>query len=48
MRARMGARALRAIVSVLRYALVYEPEGSQILLEDPSGHVIELFQPAAW
>ena len=30
-----------------RNDIVTGPGGSQILLEDPSGNVIELFQPAA-
>src|SRR4051812_9839419 len=38
---------LRAMGAVFRNDVVTGPGGSQILLEDPSGNVIELFQPAA-
>ena len=31
-----------------RNEIVVGPGGSQILAEDPSGNVVELFQPAAW
>jgi len=31
-----------------RNDIVVGPGGSQILAEDPSGNVVELFQPAAW
>lgn len=31
-----------------RNDLLSGPGGSQILAEDPSGNVVELFQPAAW
>jgi catechol 2,3-dioxygenase-like lactoylglutathione lyase family enzyme len=31
-----------------RNEIVTGPGGSQILAEDPSGNVVELFQPAAW
>lgn len=31
-----------------RNDIVTGPGGSQILAEDPSGNVVELFQPAAW
>lgn len=31
-----------------RNDIVKGPGGSQILAEDPSGNVVELFQPAAW
>jgi catechol 2,3-dioxygenase-like lactoylglutathione lyase family enzyme len=30
-----------------RHEIVTGPGGSQILLEDPSGNVVELFQPVA-
>jgi catechol 2,3-dioxygenase-like lactoylglutathione lyase family enzyme len=38
---------LRAAGLKFRNAVVTGPGGSQILLEDPSGNLIELFQPAA-
>jgi catechol 2,3-dioxygenase-like lactoylglutathione lyase family enzyme len=38
---------LRASGLKFRNDIVKGPGGSQILLEDPSGNVIELFQPAA-
>jgi catechol 2,3-dioxygenase-like lactoylglutathione lyase family enzyme len=38
---------LRNAGLVFRNDIVTGPGGSQILLEDPSGNVIELFQPAA-
>ena len=38
---------LRAAGLTFRNDIVTGPGGQQILLEDPSGHVIELFQPAA-
>jgi hypothetical protein len=38
---------LRARSLTFRNDVVTGPGGSQILLEDPSGNVIELFQPAA-
>jgi catechol 2,3-dioxygenase-like lactoylglutathione lyase family enzyme len=38
---------LRAMGAAFRNDIVKGPGGSQILLEDPSGNVIELFQPAA-
>jgi catechol 2,3-dioxygenase-like lactoylglutathione lyase family enzyme len=38
---------LRAAGLTFRNDIVNGPGGSQILLEDPSGNVIELFQPAA-
>lgn len=38
---------LRAARLRFRNEIVTGPGGSQILLEDPSGNVIELFQPAA-
>jgi catechol 2,3-dioxygenase-like lactoylglutathione lyase family enzyme len=38
---------LRAQGLKFRNDIVTGPGGSQILLEDPSGNVIELFQPAA-
>jgi catechol 2,3-dioxygenase-like lactoylglutathione lyase family enzyme len=37
---------LRAAGLVFRNDIVTGPGGSQILLEDPSGNVVELFQPA--
>src|SRR3954447_7516122 len=38
---------LRALGVKFRNDIVTGPGGSQILLEDPSGNVVELFQPAA-
>jgi catechol 2,3-dioxygenase-like lactoylglutathione lyase family enzyme len=38
---------LRADGATFRNDIVTGPGGQQILLEDPSGNVIELFQPAA-
>jgi hypothetical protein len=38
---------LRAQGVRFRNDVVIGPGGSQILLEDPSGNVVELFQPAA-
>jgi catechol 2,3-dioxygenase-like lactoylglutathione lyase family enzyme len=38
---------LRAAGAVFRNDIVTGPGGKQILLEDPSGNVVELFQPAA-
>jgi catechol 2,3-dioxygenase-like lactoylglutathione lyase family enzyme len=38
--------ALRALDVPFRNDVVVGPGGSQILLEDPSGNVVELFQPA--
>jgi catechol 2,3-dioxygenase-like lactoylglutathione lyase family enzyme len=38
---------LREAGGTFRNDVVTGPGGSQILLEDPSGNVIELFQPAA-
>ncbi len=38
---------LRAEGVTFRNDIVKGPGGSQILLEDPSGNVVELFQPAA-
>lgn len=40
-------RRLREAGLKFRNDIVTGPGGSQILLEDPSGNVIELFQPAA-
>jgi catechol 2,3-dioxygenase-like lactoylglutathione lyase family enzyme len=40
---RLRAQGLR-----FRNEIVTGPGGSQILAEDPSGNVVELFQPAAW
>lgn len=37
---------LRSLGLTFRNDIVTGPGGSQILLEDPSGNVIELFQPA--
>lgn len=31
-----------------RNDIVRDPGGAQILVEDPSGNVVELFQPAGW
>ena len=38
---------LRAEGCVFRNDILRGPSGAQILLEDPSGNVVELFQPAA-
>lgn len=38
---------LRAAGLTFRNDIVTGPGGRQILLEDPSGNVVELFQPAA-
>lgn len=38
---------LREAGASFRNDIVTGPGGSQILLEDPSGNVVELFQPAA-
>ncbi len=38
---------LRAEGCPFRNDIVRGPGGAQILLEDPSGNVVELFQPAA-
>jgi catechol 2,3-dioxygenase-like lactoylglutathione lyase family enzyme len=40
-------RRLRAAGLKFRNDIVIGPGGSQILLEDPSGNLIELFQPAS-
>lgn len=52
-RANLGAAALEAKVEELkhaglsfRYEIVTDPGGKQILLEDPAGNVVELFEPA--
>jgi catechol 2,3-dioxygenase-like lactoylglutathione lyase family enzyme len=37
---------LRAIGVLFRNDIVRGPGGAQILIEDPSGNVVELFQPA--
>ncbi len=37
---------LRAQGSTFRNDIVVGPGGQQILIEDPSGNVVELFQPA--
>jgi catechol 2,3-dioxygenase-like lactoylglutathione lyase family enzyme len=39
--------SLRAAGGTFRNDIVEGPGGKQILLEDPSGNVVELFQPAA-
>ncbi len=38
---------LRAVGAEFRNDVVEGPGGKQILLQDPSGNVVELFQPAA-
>jgi catechol 2,3-dioxygenase-like lactoylglutathione lyase family enzyme len=38
---------LRATGATFRNDIVVGPGGKQILLQDPSGNVVELFQPAA-
>jgi catechol 2,3-dioxygenase-like lactoylglutathione lyase family enzyme len=38
---------LRDVGATFRNDIVTGPGGKQILLEDPSGNVVELFQPAA-
>jgi catechol 2,3-dioxygenase-like lactoylglutathione lyase family enzyme len=38
---------LRAEGVTFRNEIVHGPGGAQILLEDPSGNLVELFQPAA-
>lgn len=38
---------LRALGVTFRNDIVVGPGGSQILLQDPAGNVVELFQPAA-
>jgi predicted enzyme related to lactoylglutathione lyase len=38
---------LRAAGATFRNDIVTGPGGQQILLDDPSGNVVELFQPAA-
>jgi catechol 2,3-dioxygenase-like lactoylglutathione lyase family enzyme len=38
---------LRASGATFRNDIIEGPGGKQVLLEDPSGNVIELFQPAA-
>ncbi len=40
-------RRLRDAGATFRNDIVTSPSGKQILLEDPSGNVVELFQPAA-
>jgi catechol 2,3-dioxygenase-like lactoylglutathione lyase family enzyme len=40
-------RRLREAGATFRNEIVTGPGGKQILLEDPSGNVVELFQPAA-
>ncbi|CAN5895142.1 VOC family protein [soil metagenome] len=39
---------LRGLGVRFRNDILKGPGGSQILAEDPSGNVVELFQPAAW
>lgn len=39
---------LRGAGVAFRNDIVTGPGGSQILAEDPSGNLVELFQPAAW
>jgi catechol 2,3-dioxygenase-like lactoylglutathione lyase family enzyme len=41
------AGKLRSVGVPFRNDIVTGPGGSQILLQDPSGNVVELFQPAA-
>jgi len=36
---------LRAVDAIFRNDIIKGPGGSQVLLEDPSGNVVELFQP---
>ena len=43
---RAEVERLRAAGLKFRNDIVTGPGGSQILLEDPSGNVVELFQPA--
>ena len=38
---------LRAAGAPFRNTLIEGPGGKQVLLQDPSGNVVELFQPAA-
>jgi catechol 2,3-dioxygenase-like lactoylglutathione lyase family enzyme len=40
-------RRLRDVGATFRNEILTGPGGKQILLEDPSGNVVELFQPAA-
>lgn len=39
---------LRARGVTFRNEMISGPGGSQVLIEDPSGNLVELFQPAAW
>ena len=39
---------LRGLGVKFRNDIVRGPGGAQILAEDPSGNVVEIFQPAAW
>jgi catechol 2,3-dioxygenase-like lactoylglutathione lyase family enzyme len=39
---------LRDAGATFRNDILSGPGGQQILLEDPSGNVVELFQPAGW
>ena len=41
------AERLRARGVTFRNEIISGPGGSQVLVEDPSGNVVELFQPAA-
>lgn len=41
------AERLRAAGVTFRNEILSGPGGSQVLVEDPSGNVVELFQPAA-
>ena len=42
------AERLRAAGVTFRNEVIKGPGGSQVLVEDPSGNVVELFQPAGW
>lgn len=42
------AERLRAKGVTFRNAIIKGPGGSQVLVEDPSGNVVELFQSAGW
>ena len=43
-----GVQRLRSAGLAFRNDIVTGPVGQQILLDDPSGNPVELFQPAAW
>ena len=46
---KMGVKPFKLIEGVtFRNDIVTGPGGSQILAEDPSGNLVELFQPAVW